>query len=155
MSNFLRLWILFYQYFSSQEVSQSANRHLCIITYYILRFSMLRICLQCRRHRRQGFSPWVGNIPWRRKWQPAPVLLLGEFHGLRSLTSYSPWGRKESDMTEQLSMHTQWLQVFWNYVLESNFKFLHNAVSTTQYLISLNGFRNSNLKTTIDTSQSI
>ena len=33
-------------------------------------------------------------------------------------------GVTESDMTEQLSMHTQWLQVFLNYVLESNFKFL-------------------------------
>ena len=28
---------------------------------------------QCRRCRRQGFDPWVGKIPWRRKWQPAPV----------------------------------------------------------------------------------
>ena len=27
----------------------------------------LRICLQCKRH---GFNPWVGNIFWRRKWQP-------------------------------------------------------------------------------------
>ena len=104
MSNFLQLWILFYQYLSGQEVSQSVNRHLCII-YYIPRLSMLRIHLQCRRHRRQGFNPWFGNIPWRRIWQPTPVLLLGEFHGLRKLTSYSPWGHKESDMTEWLSMH--------------------------------------------------
>ena len=43
------------------------------------------------------------NIPpWRRKWQPTPVLLPGKFHGQRSLVSYSPWGRKESDTTEQL-----------------------------------------------------
>ena len=26
---------------------------------------------------------WVGKIPWRRKWQPTPVLLPGKFHGLR------------------------------------------------------------------------
>ena len=25
---------------------------------------------QCRRHKRHGFNPWVGKIPWRRKWQP-------------------------------------------------------------------------------------
>ena len=31
------------------------------------------------------------------------VLLPGEFHGQRRLVGYSPWGRKESDMTEQLS----------------------------------------------------
>ena len=41
---------------------------------------------------------------WRRQWQPTPVFLLGEVHGQRSLAGYSPWGRKESDMTEQLSL---------------------------------------------------
>ena len=45
------------------------------------------------------FDPWVGKIPWRRKWQPTPVLLPGKSHGQRSLVGYSPWGRKESDMT--------------------------------------------------------
>jgi len=45
-------------------------------------------------------DPWVGKIPWRRKWQPTPVLLPGKFHGLRSLVGYSPWGHKESDTTE-------------------------------------------------------
>ena len=49
-----------------------------------------------------GFDPWVGKIPWRRKWQSIPVFLPGESHGWRSLVGYSPWGHKESDMTEQL-----------------------------------------------------
>ena len=57
------------------------------------------VCLQCRRPR---FSPWVGKIPWRRKWQTTPVLLPGKLHGQRSLVGYSPWDRKESDMTERL-----------------------------------------------------
>ena len=57
------------------------------------------ICLQCGRPR---FNPWVGKIPWRRKWQPTPVFLPGKSHGRRSLVGYSPWGRKESDMTEGL-----------------------------------------------------
>jgi len=39
-------------------------------------------------------------IPWRREWLPTPVFVPGEFHGLRSLEGYSPWGCKESDMTE-------------------------------------------------------
>ena len=41
-------------------------------------------CLQCRRHQ---FDLWVliKKIPWRRKWQPTPVFLPGEFHGQRSL----------------------------------------------------------------------
>ena len=55
---------------------------------------------QCRRHKRQGSDPWVRKIPWRRAWQPTPVFLPGESHGRRSLADYSPWGRKESDMTE-------------------------------------------------------
>ena len=42
---------------------------------------------------------------WRRKWQPTPVLLPGDSHGRRSLVGYGSWGRKESDMTEQLHFH--------------------------------------------------
>ena len=38
--------------------------------------------------------------PWSRKWQATPVFLPGEPHGQRSLVGYSPWGRKELDMTE-------------------------------------------------------
>ena len=56
---------------------------------------------------RPGFDPWVVKIPWRRAWQPTPVLLPGEFHGQRSLAGYSPWGHKESDTTEQLSTAQQ------------------------------------------------
>ena len=37
--------------------------------------------------------------PWRRERLPTPVFLPGEFHGL-----YSPWGCKELDKTEQLSL---------------------------------------------------
>ena len=40
---------------------------------------------QCRGHKRGGFNSWVGKVPWSRNWQPAPVFLLGEFHGQRSL----------------------------------------------------------------------
>ena len=48
------------------------------------------------------FDPWVGKIPWRRKWQPTAVFLPGEYYGLRSLVGYSPWSHKELDTTEQL-----------------------------------------------------
>ena len=53
---------------------------------------------------RPGFDPWVGKIPWRRKWQPTPVFLPGEFHGQRSMVAYSPWGRKESDTTQWVTL---------------------------------------------------
>ena len=49
------------------------------------------------------FVPWVGKIPWRREWQPTPVFLPGESHGQINLADYSPWGHKESDITEQLT----------------------------------------------------
>ena len=48
-------------------------------------------------------SKEVRKIPWRRKWQPTPVFLPGESHVWRSLVGYSPWVRKESDMTERLN----------------------------------------------------
>jgi len=40
-----------------------------------------------------GFESWhMGS--WRRKWQPTPVFLPGEFHGQRSLVGYSPWDHR-------------------------------------------------------------
>ena len=42
--------------------------------------------------------------PWRREQLPTLVFLSGESHGQRSLAGYSPWGHKESDMTEQLKL---------------------------------------------------
>ena len=41
----------------------------------------------------------------RRQWHPTPALLPGKSHGQRSLVGCSPWGHKESDMTEQLPFH--------------------------------------------------
>ena len=52
---------------------------------------------------RPGFNHWVGKIPWRRKWQLTLVFLPGKSHGQRNVIGYSPWGRKESDMTEHAS----------------------------------------------------
>ena len=60
---------------------------------------------QCQRHKQRSFSLWVGKMPWRKKWQPTPVFLLGKSHGHRSLVGYSPWGHKELDMTDPLTAH--------------------------------------------------
>ena len=56
------------------------------------------------------WEPWVLSLgqedPWGRKWQPAPVLLPGKAHGWRSLVGYSPWDRRESDVTSDFtSLH--------------------------------------------------
>ena len=53
---------------------------------------------------RPEFDPWVGKIVWMSAWEPTPVSLPGESHGQKSLASYSPWGRKESDLTEKLTL---------------------------------------------------
>ena len=57
---------------------------------------------QWRRYKRFSFNPWVGKIPWRRKWQPTPVFLPGASQGQRSLAG----GHKESDTTEHTHTHT-------------------------------------------------
>ena len=53
---------------------------------------------------------WVPSLgwedPWSREWLPTLVFLAGDFHGQRSLVGYSPWGRKESDMTKQLNKNS-------------------------------------------------
>ena len=61
---------------------------------------------QCKKHKRSlpmqrcGFDSWFGKIPWERSWQPTPVFLPGESHGLKNLVGYSPQDHKEADMIE-------------------------------------------------------
>ena len=71
---------------------------------------------QCRRHR---FDPWVGNIPWRRKWQPL-VFLPGKFHGQWRLTCSSPWALRVG-MTEHAC--TQWFTIKFRQVIYNNFQY--------------------------------
>ena len=52
-------------------------------------------------------DPWIRKSLWRRKWQPTPVILPGEFHGQRSLAGYSPWGCKsQAWLSNYHSSHT-------------------------------------------------
>ena len=78
--------------------------------------------------------PWVGKIPWRRKWQPTPVFLPGKFHGLRSLVGYSPWGHKESDTTKQLHWcrFTGWSKRRESAILLTNYGRVHQGVRLWQ-----------------------
>ena len=95
---------------------------------------------QCRRC---GLNSWVRKILWRRKWQPTAAFLPGKPHGQRRLIGFSPWGRKESDMTERLhfslrlvitflprskSLLISWLQSP-SAVLFSSVQFSHSDVS--------------------------
>ena len=51
--------------------------------------------------------PGLGRSLGGKQWQPTPVFLPGESHGLRSPAGYSPWDHKELDTTEQLSKCAQ------------------------------------------------
>ena len=68
------------------------------------------------------FNPWVGKIPWRRKWQPIPIFLPGNSHAQRSLVGCRLWGRTESVTTEVLQCSclenprdrgAWWAAIYW------------------------------------------
>ena len=77
---------------SLRQVGSSAPVRASLIAQLVKK----KIRLQCRRPQ---FDSWVGKIPWRRERLLTPVFWPGEFHWL-----YSPWGGKESDTIEQLSL---------------------------------------------------
>ena len=54
---------------------------------------------------RHGFDPWVGKIPWRKKWQSTPVFLPGKSLRQRSLAVYSSWGCKSQTQLRRLNHH--------------------------------------------------
>ena len=64
---------------------------------------MVKNARRCKRHR---FDPWVGEMPWRRKWQPTPVFLPEKSHRQRSLVGYNPKGCKELDTTKHSTSAT-------------------------------------------------
>ena len=55
-----------------------------------------------------GLIPRLGRFPGVGNGNPLQYSCLEKCHGQKSLAGYSPWGCKELDMTEQLSMHNHW-----------------------------------------------
>ena len=64
--------------------------------------------------RDMGLIPRLGRSPGGRLSKPTPVFFPRESHGQRSLSGYSPQGRKESDTTERLSCMPTRLLCPWN-----------------------------------------
>ena len=79
------------------------------------------------QYRRPGFDLWVGKIPWGREWLSSHSSILAwRIHGQRSLVGYSPWGCKESDMIEKLTLSHTWFKVG-----QSSVQFSGSVVSNT------------------------
>ena len=99
----------FYFYFwmlrqSMIQMTRSVCGNLYSIPWWLRQW---RVCLQTQTQfcaGNLGSIPGFRKIPWVREWLPTSEFLLGEFYGQRSLAGYSPWGRKELDVTEQWTL---------------------------------------------------
>ena len=93
-----QLYVYIYPLFVTTE-------HLVEFPVLYGRFSLviyfIKSACKCRRC---GFDCQVGKIPWRRKRRLTPVFLPGKSHRQRSPAGYSPWGLKELDTTEWLTL---------------------------------------------------
>ena len=93
--------------FSQDRVTVSKNRdpHPLGIPRWL---SGTESACQYRRRKRHGFDPWVGRIPWRRKWQPPPVFLLGKSHGQTSLMGHMGSQRVGQNWAQQSITAYKW-----------------------------------------------
>ena len=90
-----------------------------------------RIYLWCKRHE---FDPWVGKIPWRKKWWPTPVFLPGKSHGQRTLVGYKRVGYTRVHRVTKEWDTTQWLNN------NSNKWLLYNVVQQSRLVICIHVF---------------
>ena len=103
-----------------------------------------------------GSDPWVRKVPWRKKWQPTPVFLPGKSHGWGSLVGYSPWGHKESDMTERLHFLFFRKERYISILLLCDKLAQTQWLETTQILLSYNrGGQNSKMDLTTGWNQCV
>ena len=79
----------------------------------------------------------VGKFPWRRKWQPTLIFLPGKSHEQKSLEGYNPWGHKESDTTERLTLFTS---PWWSVVVFTSKMTMFRIIST-DFLRSYQSFQ--------------
>ena len=91
-------------------------------------YTYISLVAQTVKNRRLGSDPWVRKIPWRREWLLILVFLLGEFRPQRSLVGYSPWGHKELNMTEWLTLSLSCICINWFTLLYSR-NFLNRVLS--------------------------
>ena len=76
---------------------------------YMVQSIYVQLILSCvsdgkESSKKPGFNAWVRKITWRRKWQPTSIPAWRISWTEKPGGLHSPWGCKESDMTEQLTL---------------------------------------------------
>ena len=96
---------------------------------------------QCRRLKRHRFNPWVGRYPGEGHGNPlgkgnplekSMAAFSRESHGQRSLVGYSPWDRKESDMTEKALMSDRNTVISGEWVKLKTWHFIREPAKSTK-----------------------
>ena len=87
---------------------------------------------QYKRRKRLGFDPWIGRIPWTRKWPPTPIFLPGKFHRQRSLAGYSPWSHRVGHDWA----HAEYIQNKFIYCSTNNTLYLWRLLSYSLFSVS-------------------
>ena len=88
------------------------------------------------------FDPWIGKIPWRRKWQPTPVFLPGKSHGRRNLVGYCPWDCKR---VRHWTTKQHWTLQLSRCLCHKNLSFVPHTLPIKNLLAlheSISGFKN-------------
>ena len=110
----LRIFWGFFLYSSSGQ--QQKGLETCGLPWWL---SSKEPACQCRRCGRGcRFNPWVGKIPWRRKWQPPPVFLPRKFQEQRSLVGYSPRGQSQTWLSNWMATAAGDLKILQNFLEE-------------------------------------
>ena len=92
--------------------------------------SVKELTCQCRRHKKQEFSPWVGKIPWRRAWQPIPIFLPGESPRTEESGGLQSVGlqRIRDDWSDWVCTHRFYQVLYWCTLWKSVFKLHANVL---------------------------
>ena len=134
----VRRWLCY------QHRSHCNSAHLSSTFYYLLATLYLGFPsgtgvkgMQSRRCKRPGFNPWVGKIPWGRKWQPIPGFLPEKLHGQKSLVGYSRWGRKELATTNSTQILYLVFVLCFIYIATFNLHSNVNAVGSINLILQM------------------
>ena len=101
----------------------STHDHNLNIPIYITSHQWLSDKEPACRYGRHRFDSLVEKIPWRRKWQPTPVLLSGKSHGQRSLAGFSLQGSERVGHDLATKRQQQHRKPHWFLFLVTSFHF--------------------------------